>query len=281
MKGLVSLLVLSARLAARDWRAGELRVLVAALVIAIAAVTSVGFFSDRVRLALLEQANALLGADLVVVSDRALGPEVMQEAARLGLSQASVLRFPSMVVLGDRAQLSEVRAVGEGYPVKGEIALSPRHLEPPVATRGVPERGTVWVDPALLSGLGLAPGGRLQLGEASFRVERLITLEPDRGGGFVNLAPRAMIALERSATLDHDRRDAAGALAQLLDTHHFVAEVGVTASRELGLGGEHSGVERREFGAQLLLDGLCLLEERLTISLGRRQPLGPHHLGVP
>ena len=71
MKGM---LVLSARLLARDWRAGELRVLVAALVIAIAAVTSVGFFSDRVRLALIEQANALLGADLIVVSDRPLDP---------------------------------------------------------------------------------------------------------------------------------------------------------------------------------------------------------------
>ncbi|MFO0522381.1 MAG: hypothetical protein ACK515_18485, partial [bacterium] len=66
MKGPLGMLALSARLVIRDWRAGELRVLVAALVIAIAAVTSVGFFSDRVRVALIEQANALLGADLIV-----------------------------------------------------------------------------------------------------------------------------------------------------------------------------------------------------------------------
>jgi len=89
MKGM---LMLSARLVARDWRAGELRVLVAALVIAIAAVTSVGFFSDRVRLALIEQANALLGADLIVVSDRPLAPLLVQEATRLGLAQAPAIR---------------------------------------------------------------------------------------------------------------------------------------------------------------------------------------------
>ncbi|MBY0437059.1 MAG: hypothetical protein K2W80_02620, partial [Burkholderiales bacterium] len=78
MKGALGMLGLSARLVMRDWRAGELRVLVAALVIAIAAVTSVGFFSDRVRLALIEQANALLGADLIVVSDRAIEPALRQ-----------------------------------------------------------------------------------------------------------------------------------------------------------------------------------------------------------
>ena len=193
MKGLGSLLVLSARLVARDWRAGELRVLVAALVIAIAAVTSVGFFSDRVRLALLEQANALLGADLVVVSDRALGPEVVQEAARLGLSQASVLRFPSMVVLGDRAQLSEVRAVGEGYPVKGEIALSPRHLEPPVATRGVPERGTVWVDTRMVALLGVDAGQSIELGERSFRIAGVFERDAEASVGFLSMSPRLLV----------------------------------------------------------------------------------------
>ena len=190
MKGM---LVLSARLLARDWRAGELRVLVAALVIAIAAVTSVGFFSDRVRLALIEQANALLGADLIVVSDRPLDPLLVQEAMRLGLAQAPVLRFPSMVAVGERAQLSEVRAVGDGYPVKGDIALSPRHLEPAVATRGVPARGTVWVDTRMVALLGVDGGQSIDLGDRSFTIAGVFERDAEASVGFLSMSPRIVV----------------------------------------------------------------------------------------
>jgi putative ABC transport system permease protein len=190
MKGM---LVLSARLLARDWRAGELRVLVAALVIAIAAVTSVGFFSDRVRLALIEQANALLGADLIVVSDRPLDPLLVQEAMRLGLAQAPVLRFPSMVAVGERAQLSEVRAVGDGYPVKGDIALSPRNLEPAVATRGVPARATVWVDTRMVALLGVDGGQSIDLGDRSFTIAGVFERDAEASVGFLSMSPRIVV----------------------------------------------------------------------------------------
>ncbi len=193
MTGAASMLRLSARLVARDWRAGELRVLVAALVIAIAAVTSVGFFSDRVRLALVEQANALLGADLIVVSDRPIEPAIRQEAERLGLAQTTVLRFPSMVVIGERAQLSEVRAVGEGYPVKGEIALSPRHLEPPVATRSVPARGTVWVDTRMVALLGVDAGQSIELGDRSFTIAGVFERDAEASVGFLSMSPRILV----------------------------------------------------------------------------------------
>ena len=190
MKGM---LVLSARLLARDWRAGELRVLVAALVIAIAAVTSVGFFSGRVRLALIEQANALLGADLIVVSDRPLDPLLVQEAMRLGLALAPVLRFPSMVAVGERAQLSEVRAVGDGYPVKGDIALSPRNLEPAVATRGVPARGTVWVDTRMVALLGVDGGQSIDLGDRSFTIAGVFERDAEASVGFLSMSPRIVV----------------------------------------------------------------------------------------
>ena len=52
---------LSFRMLRRDWRAGELRVLTFALVIAIGGMTTVGFFADRVQLALSRQGNQLLG----------------------------------------------------------------------------------------------------------------------------------------------------------------------------------------------------------------------------
>ena len=54
---------LALRMLGRDWRAGELTVLVAALVLAVASVGTVAFFADRVKTALTRQANLLLGAD--------------------------------------------------------------------------------------------------------------------------------------------------------------------------------------------------------------------------
>jgi putative ABC transport system permease protein len=193
MKRSLGMLGLSARLVMRDWRAGELRVLVAALVIAIAAVTSVGFFSDRVRLALIEQANALLGADLIVVSDRPIEPSLRQEADRLGLVHAPVLRFPSMVIRDDRAQLSEVRAVGEGYPVKGDIGLSPRHLEVAVPTRGVPARGTVWVDTRMVALLGVDGGQTIELGDRSFTIAGVFERDAEASVGFLSMSPRIVV----------------------------------------------------------------------------------------
>jgi putative ABC transport system permease protein len=187
----------------RDWRAGELRLLAAALVVAVAAIASVGFFVDRMKTALNQQARQLLGADLVVASEAPLAEALEVAASERGLTLVHTVSFPSMAVAepagraGEApALLASIKAVSGGYPLRGTVRVAERDGGPDAPAAGVPERGTVWVDPALMAGLRLVPGGRLQLGEGSFRVERLITLEPDRGAGFVNLAPRAMIALE-------------------------------------------------------------------------------------
>ncbi|MFM1987720.1 MAG: hypothetical protein RJA99_677 [Pseudomonadota bacterium] len=191
---------LSGLLARRDWRAGELRLLAAALVVAVAAIASVGFFVDRMKGALGQQARQLLGADLVVAADGPPGAELEAQAARLGLVVARTVSFPSMAIAeapgAPPALLASVKAVSEGYPLRGTVRVARAADGPDEPAAGVPARGTVWVDPALLAGLGLAPGGTLHLGESAFRVERLVVVEPDRGAGFVNLAPRAMIALE-------------------------------------------------------------------------------------
>jgi len=184
---------LAARLFARDWRAGELRVLAAALTIAIAAASSVGFFSDRVQRALLAQASALLGADLVVHSDRPLEPWIVELAQRSGLTRAEVLRFPSMVVRGERAQLAEVRAVGEGWPLKGAVELAPRHLAPVQPVRHAPPPGAVWIDTRMVALLGIDAGDTLELGERSFRVEGVFDREAEASVGFLSMSPRVLL----------------------------------------------------------------------------------------
>lgn len=184
---------LSLRLFARDWRAGELRVLAAALVIAIAAASSVGFFSDRVQRALTAQASTLLGADLVVHSDRPVEAWLAQAAERQGLARTEVLRFPSMVVHGERAQLAEVRAVAQGWPLKGAVELAPRHLEPVRPMREPPQPGTVWIDTRMVALLGIDAGETLELGEQRFRVAGVFDREAEASIGFLSMSPRILV----------------------------------------------------------------------------------------
>src|SRR5438309_8334014 len=123
----MSTLRLALRLLARDWRAGELRVLIAALVLGVASVGTVGFFADRVKLGLAQQANLLRGADLMISCDRALPDGYATEAERRGLVTSPVIRFNSMVQMTGAKSgapvLADVKAVAPGYPLRGAITL--------------------------------------------------------------------------------------------------------------------------------------------------------------
>src|SRR5262245_52531529 len=156
------------RLLVRDWRAGELNLIAAAIVIAVAAVTTVGFFTDRVQRALAEQANWLLGADLVISDSRPIAPELVEEAQRRGLAAVRVTRFPSMVVKGERNMLADVRVVERGFPLRGELRIARRLFGPDARVAAAPDPGTVWVDERLYTGLELGPDARVGIGNSIF-----------------------------------------------------------------------------------------------------------------
>src|SRR5512139_250399 len=186
------------RMTLRDWRAGELRLLAAALVTAVAAVTSVGFLVDRIRLGLERDASQLLGADLVLSSDTPIAARLAEQAKAAGLATASTVVFPSMARSerdADRNALSAVKAVSPGYPLRGRLRVSDAPGEADQPTREVPAPGEVWVDPQLLQSIGAGIGDRIKLGESSFRIARVIAIEPDRGAQFINFAPRVMLNL--------------------------------------------------------------------------------------
>ncbi|MDQ5942317.1 MAG: putative transport system permease protein, partial [Pseudomonadota bacterium] len=158
-------LIVSFRLLRRDSRAGELRLLAAAMVIAVAALTAVGFFADRVRLALEREAHQLLGGDLLLISDHPWRAEVAGEARGRGLQVTDTSVFPSMVVHGERAQLTEIKAVAPGYPLRGSLRLAPALKVPDAPAMGVPQPGEIWVDERLASALSLCVGDRVTLGK--------------------------------------------------------------------------------------------------------------------
>jgi len=186
----------SLRMLARDWRSGELRVLAAALVIAVASVSSVSFLGDRVARAIARDANQLLGADLVLLSDRPWGRDFAQQVASSGLQRADGMSFMSMAIAGEKTQLAGVKAVTENYPLRGRLRIAPRPGAQDAPAETGPARGTVWLEERLVSALAAPVGSRLKLGDAEFRVAAVLTLEPERGTGFFNIAPRLVMNVD-------------------------------------------------------------------------------------
>jgi putative ABC transport system permease protein len=184
---------LSLRLLLRDLRAGELTLIAIAVLIAVASVTTVGFFTDRVRLALNRQADQLLGADLVVSGDRQMPAEFGAEARRRALAVTHMSGFPSMAAREDKNVLASIKAVTTGYPLRGELRVTDKLYAPDRRAQGVPAPGTVWVDERLLSNLNAQVGDKISLGNNSLQISALVTMEPDSAIGFINAGPRVMM----------------------------------------------------------------------------------------
>ncbi len=181
----------------RDFRSGELRLLILAVTLAVAALTAVGFFADRLKGGLQRDARQLLGGDAVVSSDNRTPEAFIAKARALGLSVVGTLGFPTMGraadAQGGASKLVALKVVEAGYPLRGSLttAAEPGGVE--AKTRAIPKPGEAWVDASLLDALNLRMGDALLLGDASFRISSVIVIEPDRGAGFMNFSPRVMI----------------------------------------------------------------------------------------
>ncbi|MCC7184175.1 MAG: FtsX-like permease family protein [Rhodocyclaceae bacterium] len=187
---------LAARMLLRDWRAGELGILALALVTAVASVTSVSFFADRVRASLYRDAHQLLGADVVLIADHSWKKEIRDEIPARGLKRAETATFISMARAGERNQLVSMKAVSAGYPLRGKLRVAPALNTPDAETDALPAPGTVWIDERLALALAVKAGDAIDLGDARFGIGGILTQEPDRGINFFNIAPRLMLRLE-------------------------------------------------------------------------------------
>jgi len=190
------ILKLALRMLARDWRAGELTVLAAALVLAVGSMGTVGFFADRVKTALTSQASLLLGADVMISSDRPLPDTFAQSARAQGLDASPVIRFNSMVQKpGSEAApvLANVKAVAPGYPLRGAIVLADTEKPEGIPAGGSPPRGEAWPDTRLAQRLDLKPGDKLSVGEATLTVGPSVQQEPEVATGLLSTGPRLLI----------------------------------------------------------------------------------------
>jgi putative ABC transport system permease protein len=189
----VRALTIALRTLVREWKSGELGVLVLAITVAVAALTGVGFLVDRISAAVDNQAGEVLAADLRLESARPIDPKATNEARQRGLATARSTGMLSVVFNGDLSQLTAVRAVSPEYPLRGKVMLSNEPFGKPTPTIGNPGHGEVWPDSRLAAALGANVGTELSIGASKFRVARIMISRPDQGATFVDLAPSLLM----------------------------------------------------------------------------------------
>jgi putative ABC transport system permease protein len=177
----------------REWKSGELGVLVLAITVAVAALTGVGFLVDRIGAAVDNQAGEVLAADLRLESPQPMDESSTIEARRRGLAMARSTGMFSVVFNGDDSQLTAVRAVSPEYPLRGKVMLSTEPFGPATIAHGNPRRGEVWPDSRLAAALGVTIGTELSIGASKFRVSRILISRPDQGATFIDLAPSLLM----------------------------------------------------------------------------------------
>ena len=158
---------------ARDWRSGELAVLLVALLVAVTALTGVGFFTDRIGQAVEQRAAEVLAADLRLRSGRPIASIYEKLAAERDIRTARTVTFPSVVFFGQDSALAAVRAVGPGYPLRGRVRISDAPFAAPRETDALPARRETWLDSRLLARLGARVGDRVNIGAAAVTVTRV------------------------------------------------------------------------------------------------------------
>ena len=191
----MKLVRLAMRMLLRDWRSGELGVLLLALTVAVAALTGVGFLVSRIGAAVALQASEVLAADIRLSSPQPLAEAYFAEAARRGLRSTRSASLLSVVFNGDASQLTNVAAVTAGYPLRGTVLVADAPFARGSPAAGLPAPGEVWPDSRLLAAVGAQVGARLSIGAASFTVTRVLISRPDQGSTFAELAPSALVNL--------------------------------------------------------------------------------------
>jgi putative ABC transport system permease protein len=177
----------------REFLAGDLLTVFAALVLGVAVMTAVGTLVNRVTLALTSSAAEVLGGDLGVTGRQDIPQDFADEATRRGLRSTRMVAFPSVLFHGDASQMATIRAVGDGYPLRGQLLVS-REMSGTAGTPGgAPPVGEAYADPRLIEALGLKLGDALEFGAGTLKITGVLRAEPDASGELLQLSPPLMV----------------------------------------------------------------------------------------
>ena len=179
----------------RDAAAGDIRILFAALVLAVVAVTAVGFVTDRAERALAIEANRLLGGDAVVRGDAPITGIVREAANAAGLRRTETLSLDSMIRAGEQLRLGDLRALGEGFPLRGSFRIIDTAGGAEHDAQGIPAPGTLWMSQSGAETLDAKIGDSIGIGDSRLRLTALVVQEPDASMDYFNVAPKVFLNL--------------------------------------------------------------------------------------
>lgn len=192
--------MLALQLLIRNWRSGELKLLSVSIVLAVAVLSGISIFTDRLESTLLGQSNALLGADAWVASSKPMNPQWMEHANQAHLKQSHTIEFASMVYAGDEMHLAAIKAVEKNYPLRGQLKISqvPFAMDPKDIkfADAAPKQGEVWVDSRLLPQLNINVGDKLVVGELELLVSQVLIRESESASLFASLAPKILMNID-------------------------------------------------------------------------------------
>ncbi len=176
--------MLAFKLLLRNWRSGELKLLSLSLMLAVAVLSGISIFTNRLDSSLSLQSNVILGADSTIESPTSIPPMWEHEADLANLRHTKATTFESMLYAGDAMMLASIKAVGAGFPLRGKIEVS----QIPFATAtneietatAIPSVGEVWLDSRLFTALNLQLGNDVQVGDRHLRVSKILVREPEQ-----------------------------------------------------------------------------------------------------
>lgn len=194
-----TLIRVALRLLWRDWRGGELRLLLLAMIMAVTSVSGIALFTDRLERALLQESANMLAADRIMSAREQPPRELLTQAQAQGLQTAEYIAFASMAFSDQGNLLVSAKAVSDAYPLRGSLQVADQVFgEPYISPQGGPARGEVWLESRAFSSLDIDIGDTVYVGESEFTAARVLVLEPDRqqGGMMDNAGPRLLLHLD-------------------------------------------------------------------------------------
>ncbi|WP_240470581.1 ABC transporter permease [Halomonas halocynthiae] len=190
---MIAMVKLSLRGLWRDFRASDVRALLLALTLAVAAATMIGFFLDRLERGLTREAGQLLGGDLVLEQSRPFGEALRSELLDAGFTLSERVGMVSMVSQGEGFSPASLKAVDDAYPHYGESLVDRGEGNGAESLARGPAPGSVWIAPRLEILLDVGPGDMLQVGQAKLKIDGVIEREADPSAGFSSFNPRVMM----------------------------------------------------------------------------------------
>ncbi|KZN44576.1 ABC transporter permease [Pseudoalteromonas luteoviolacea] len=184
---------LALTLFSRELRRGELTIIFAAIALAVLTVFSLSSVTERIRLNIEQKSADFIAADRRLASNHPLDDAFILEAQKQGLQTARQMFFDSMLFANDELVLGSIKAVSEGYPLRGVVTLKDGFDQADYEVQGVPQRGEVWLSEGLFYSLGLALGDEVEIGAGVFRASKILVNEPD--APFFSLAGNKRVLL--------------------------------------------------------------------------------------